>query len=558
MIPFWLMTASTQNPSERRAQIVPEILDAAAQNGSLVKFSTDTVQGVAGVNRAVVPADGRSLAWGVIRLTDNQEQPIAYETVEIATSEGKLYVIDDIPQTDPAGTLMFAIQSVEGRATTATVRFYFPRLQVGGQIDLFFCTDCFTPADDCVDIYSTVSYERRLPGDYVCSINEFADGFELGAGSEDWAFFESVTFRVPNRPDSAFPELSVGMYTNCCYPWCQGECFHCEGRPYHDERALIGADKAYLLPNDEISAEIEYLFYTPSGGITCRRSFTYTARHPVLVVETSPESLYAFFHYGRSYGDSQPEPVRFRVSVESPLLQAGRGWSWNDSYFHLEVTLDGLEHDWREVLRIPIAIPTQQPEEVVIPVSDRTIGRAWSVDVRLVRRTGGYTVVDSARGYLNINVNQIYALGRNSATRTFDFEITYTLSLSRQLANPRGASSGVIIVRDPANQEIYRYTVPREKLSLGQHTVVVKIPEDQMTRFGRYVFMPHFVDDLAGYYRDRQPRLAHVSGSFFFDTPGTDIWDRTFHIPDHITLLSVHPTIWLARASLLKMRPASS
>jgi cell wall-associated NlpC family hydrolase len=521
-----IIIASAQISDEKRAQIVPEILDSAAQNGSLVKFSTDSVQGIAGVNRSVVPADGRSLAWGVIRLSDNQEQPIAYETVAIATSEGKLYVVDDIPQTDSAGTLIFAIQSVEGRTTTATVRFYFPRLQLGGQIDIFFCTDCFTPADDCVGISSAVSYERTINVNRVCSTNEFAGAFALGARAETFVWFESVTFHAPSRPADAFPEIVASMYSNCCGWGCNPEScrMHCnDGFPYYQEAATIGDTDAYSLPNDEISAEIEYLVYTSSGGTTCRRSFTYTARHPSLVLESHPENLYAFYHYGHLYGDSQPTPARFYVSIQSPLLQAGRGQYWYNSIFLLEVIINGLEDQWREIQRIPIEVPTRQPVEVVIPVSDRNFGSAWAVDVRLLKHRWdyGFLEVDSIRGYLNINVNSIYALGRNSATRTFDFEVTYTLSLSRQLITQRGASSGVIIVRDPANQEIYRYIVPREKLSLGQHTVVVKIPEDQMTRFGRYVFVPHFVDDLAGYYRDRQPRLAQVRGRLFFDTPGT-------------------------------------
>lgn len=43
-----------------------------------------------------------------------------------------------------------------------------------------------------------------------------------------------------------------------------------------------------------------------------------------------------------------------------------------------------------------------------------------------------------------------------------------------------------------------------------------------MTRFGRYAFLPSFMDDLAGYYHDRQPRLANVSGRLHFDTPTPD------------------------------------
>jgi hypothetical protein len=168
----------------------------------------------------------------------------------------------------------------------------------------------------------------------------------------------------------------------------------------------------------------------------------------------------------------------------------------------------------------PIEVPTQQPVDIVIP-RDRMTGQ--SINLQLERHeswpSNTVVVVDTVRGYLNLTIDEIFALGRNKDTRTFDFEMTYTLSLSRQLRNPRGASSGVIIVKDPDNREIHRVEVPRERLSLGRHTIVIKIPEDRMTRFGRYVFVPHFVDDLAGYYRDRNPRPAQVTGRYTFDTP---------------------------------------
>jgi hypothetical protein len=59
--------------------MVTEILRAAAQNGSLIELDAGSAQVVAGVNRVVVPADGDSLAWGVIKITDSESSPMVNE-----------------------------------------------------------------------------------------------------------------------------------------------------------------------------------------------------------------------------------------------------------------------------------------------------------------------------------------------------------------------------------------------------------------------------------------------------------------------------------------------
>jgi hypothetical protein len=82
-----------------------EILRAAAQNGSLIELDAGSAQVVAGVNRVVVPADGDSLAWGVIKITDSESSPMVNEFIEIATSEGSLYFIENMPRTDSSETV---------------------------------------------------------------------------------------------------------------------------------------------------------------------------------------------------------------------------------------------------------------------------------------------------------------------------------------------------------------------------------------------------------------------------------------------------------------------
>ncbi len=513
-----LMRVVAQVPDERFARIVPEILSAAAQNGSLVKFENDSVQGIAGVNRVVVPADGRSLAWGVIRLTDKQGQPISDEVVETSVSEGRLHIIGRNPLTDPAGNLVFAVQAVEGRTVSATVRFYFPRLQAGGQIDLLFYTDYFAPADGCDGIQSASVFYRPVISEgqlEVCFPSQFADMFGMEVDSSPYvpAFDFEATFRATNRPTEAFSEVSFSLYNaSCCSPpgQCRRSVCYCDDG-IHGYPASSNLLSSYLLPNDDVVAEVEYLVYSPGGGTVCSQEFTYTVRNPILIIEDL-EELYLFDH---PYESDFRQPARIYISIESPLVRAERGWWWYNSAFYLQV----MVRNQPEI--IPVTVPTTQPIEVVIPsISSGTVN---PIEIKLFRNISlnNQIEVDGTHGYLNLRVDRIYALGRDSVTRTFDFEITYTLSLSRQLSTSRGASSGVVIVRDPANEVIYRYTVPPQKLTLGSHTVVVKIPEDQMLRFGRYVFVPHFIDDLADYYRNRQPKLARVSGTLHFDTPNS-------------------------------------
>ncbi|PMB18904.1 hypothetical protein, partial [Fischerella thermalis] len=62
-----LPSPASQPADIKHDLMVTEILRAAAQNGSLIKLDAGTAQVVAGVNRVVVPADGDSLAWGVIK-----------------------------------------------------------------------------------------------------------------------------------------------------------------------------------------------------------------------------------------------------------------------------------------------------------------------------------------------------------------------------------------------------------------------------------------------------------------------------------------------------------
>jgi len=503
-----LASPASQPADIKHDLMVTEILRAAAQNGSLIKLDAGSAQVVAGVNRVVVPADGDSLAWGVIKITDSESSPMVNEFIEIATGEGSLYFIENMPRTDSSGNLIFAVRATR-YSTVTTVRFSVPRLKKSGEIDIFFCSDCFDVAEGCSSISSMLLYDARLH-DYtsnVCPATSVADKFSIGVRGDNVANFVSATFRPTNRPEDAFQEVVVGLYRNCCWDCWGSPCLRCGSLVFH-ETGFVGVESAYRLPNEEVEAEVEYLVYQSGGGRVCRQSFTYTIQHPRLILESPIEDLYV---------QNSTEPLRIRVRVESPVFQARRGDSHWSSPFLLRV----MGVDTATFFPIfPIEVPTQQPVDIVIP-RDRMTGQSINLQLERHERWPSNTVVvvDTVRGYLNLTIDEIFALGRNKDTRTFDFEMTYTLSLSRQLRNPRGASSGVIIVKDPDNREIHRVEVPRERLSLGRHTIVIKIPEDRMTRFGRYVFVPHFVDDLAGYYRDRNPRPAQVTGRYTFDTP---------------------------------------
>lgn len=498
MLPIVLEVSTAQAPEEKRHQVVSEILAVAAQNGSLVQFNTQTVRGVAGVNRVVVPADGDSVAWGTIRLTDNKAQPVVHEPVIIETNEGQLYIDGEIPFTDSNGNLVFIIRPVEVRDAGVKIRLFFPRLQIHCQIELLFCIDCFTTLQGCPSFERSVKFSPDLdnPEIFICSDSEFAHQLNLEMDFSYYHYFYSSTFRAPNRPSVVFPEVN-GNTERCYYREyfpCYGDCIN-----YPDRWVYLSVADTYRLPNDDIEAEIEYFIYTPDGGRTCRENFTLVARNPILVIE-NPEDLYV-----------KNTETRLSIGVVSPLVRG----SVRDPVFLYRnpfiLSVWTSSGNW--IQSIPIMVPTD-PIEIVIPRL-HNIPSGTSINVELA----GATLVDKIRGYLHLQVHSIFPLGRNTSTRTFDFEITYELSHSRQLSTTRGASQGTFIVRDPRDEEIFRYSVPPEKLSLGQHTVVIKIPEDRMTRFGTYHFVPYFVDDLAGYYRDSQPRLANYFGNIRFTTP---------------------------------------
>ncbi|MCX7993850.1 MAG: Ig-like domain-containing protein [Fimbriimonadales bacterium] len=498
---------------EKSNLVTHEILHAATENGTFTSVATEGYRLTGGLHMPSVPADGESLIWGVIELKDADGKPVPNAVVEINTTAGVIHWVEEHPTTDAEGVFIFALQSTR-QPTSFRVRFNFPQFGVGGTLSGSFCRvgepGCFLPRT-CASINATSEYYpiENDPDSLTCATT-LADQFRFYAvdtPEPPVLYFDYVTFKN-NRPAGAFPERRLYLsYTECQNVF--GNDLFCLCLQGYKEGVLdytygwgdtfSGEDRG--LPNGENIAEVTYLQYQAGvPGRVCKKEFRFQASSPLVRLRNEWVIV----------TDENPSPS-VEVEIVSPHWQG-------DMTLVIEYGPERRLHHVRT------------PGHYTIPLERTLLGGAelntpYQVRATLKANTGyasNFTASDTTESFVRMDSLNLWALGYNPQSRTFDFAISYRLTCTHPhfTRTPLVAQGHIAVYYgNDLNHQIHAENLSNSHFTAGQHTAVVRIPENQMTRFGTYRFVPHFTDNFARYYRDERPRQVRVDSGISFTTP---------------------------------------
>ncbi|GIV05535.1 MAG: hypothetical protein KatS3mg016_1122 [Fimbriimonadales bacterium] len=459
-----------------------------------------------------VPADGESLIWGAITIRDVDGKPVPGAVVEIHTTAGTIHWIGNHPLTNENGQFIFALQSTL-QPSSFQVRFNFPQFGIGGTLLGSFCRigepGCFLPGR-CADFrvgleYYFVEHDHES----LRCTTTVADMYKFYAADSPeppTLYFSYVTFKN-NRPEGAFPERRLYLdYWECNDPYGIREYCRClsgskEGTLDYTYGWNNDVGRADIgMPNGENTAEVTYLQYSTNGaGRVCKKEFRFNVSNPLVRIASDDWIIF-----------SETEQTQ---TVELDLISP----HWQGDLL-LQVQTGTTTHSVNN---------TNLPGRVLVqiqrtPYSGLENEVPYQIAASLGTFIGSFVNVDTTASWVHMDLLNLTALGYNSQQRTFDFAIRYRLRNTRSnLQRTPLVSQGRIDVHfgNDVRNPIHSENIASEYFTEGEHTVIVRIPENQMTRFGTYHFIPRFTDNFARYYRDEQPRQVVVGRALSFRTP---------------------------------------
>jgi hypothetical protein len=494
---------------KRMSQIAQEVIEAALQNGTSLYTLEKGYQVRAGLHLPSVVADGESLIWGAIELQDANGKPVQGAVVEIHATAGTIHWIKDHPVTNENGHFIFALQSTL-QPTSFRVRFNFPQFGIGGTLPGSFCRmgepGCFLPGR-CADFRVALEY-NSVQNDYesLRCTTTVADMYKFYAADSPEPpplYFRYVTFKN-NRPEGAFPErrlyldywecndpYGIHEYCRCLRGSKEGTLDYTYGWNYDIGIADIG------MPNGENIAEVTYLQYSSNGaGRICKKEFTFNVSNPLVRLVSSEWIMFT----------EEEETQSVELEILSP--------HWRGEML--------LFSDFLSISRVNV------PERVLEQVrrydpnrlNQYEFNTAYQVGATL-RAGGSLKEVDTTVSFVSMGGISVTPQGYNPQRRTFDFAIRYRLENRHPRYRPRllVAHGRIDVYFGTLHNLIHSENIGSEYFTEGEHTVIVRIPEDQMTRFGTYHFIPRFTDNFAGYYRDNRPRQVSVGVAPKITTP---------------------------------------
>lgn len=498
--------------TDRENQIANEVLSAAVQNGTLLQSLEKGYQVRAGIHMPSVPADGESLIWGAIELQDADGNPVQGAVVEIHTTAGTIHWIENRPLTNENGRFIFALQSTL-QPTSFRVRFNFPQFGVGGTLSGSFCRigepGCFLPGT-CADFrvgleYYPVEHDRESPT-CTTTVADYYRFYAADSPEPPTLYFSYVTFKN-DRPEGAFPERRLYLdYWECNDPYGLHEYCRClrgskEGTSDYSYGWNYDLGTADIgMPNGENIAEVTYLQYSTNGaGRVCKKEFHFNVSNPLVRVASDNWIIF-----------SEAEQTQ---TVELELISP----HWQGDLL-LQVQTGTTTHSVNN---------TNLPGRVLVqiqrtPYSGLENETPYQIAASLGTFAGSFVNVDTTASWVHMDLLNLTALGYNPQQRTFNFAIRYRLRNTRSnLRRTPLVSQGRIDVHfgNDVRNPIHSENIGSAYFTEGEHTVIVRIPENQMTRFGTYHFIPRFTDNFARYYRDEQPRQVVVGRALSFRTP---------------------------------------
>ncbi|MCW5934573.1 MAG: hypothetical protein KIT45_09790 [Fimbriimonadia bacterium] len=538
-------------------------------------------QCVAGIYPPEVPADGESVAWVVLRLTDPEGKPVPNAPIDISSLLGELMPFTPLPQTDSDGMAIMAIRAPLFPGENSTlVRFpSLPTLQL--ELGSRFCL----PGGSCSNNQQTGEVDFRYswssdapvalmesspyyPEMDICG-GQFAGLTRLdvsgqrdmsGVGTE--LIVQKFTLRVPNRDagdhfnKDFYPHDSGGCRNTILLP-----CLDCNAYNQsfpspiafalsfmnlnHLPGGLYESHSLYLPVDTESVITAHWIRYSWVGSRAGQK--TLSSRSNNLRIEMSEDSPTEFVQ------SENPAERRVTARVNLRSGQNTRPNAPNEEKAIVRVMVFPPNSGPQVISQSRVSIPAENIE-IQLPSNFPEGVYPFVVDTILPVSRSYYTTnnrdVDSTHSYWNrlsstspirefetvrnapltTNFYALQPLGFQSSGKTFDFQVSYSL----QSEKPTQGASGQIKVFDAGQRLIHTHELQPHQLRIdnngplyySDHTVTVKIPENQMARFGRYHFVLEVFDNAGQLYKVAQNKRAFpAKASQVYDPPKINLAD---------------------------------